>query len=373
MKKVAIITCHDVYNHGASLQSYALLSYIRNKGYDVTVVNYKPEYLVKDFSYTNVPSIKYRKNFLTKILYIIAKIPSRIQQNIRAHNFDIFSKAYIPTTHETYVDNEDLKKISSIYDIYICGSDQIWNTLFKNGKDPAFYLNYVDKSKLKISYAASLATDKIYDNYEEFVKKNISNLDVISVRESSSKNVLKAIGIDNDIHHVCDPAFLLESNQWDSIAAQFKKKDNYILIYDFDNNENIRNVAIKIAKERNLKIYSVNLGKFPYADKNFKTVGPDMFLALIKNSDYVITNSYHAVVFSIIYRKEFLVIGRKEAINIRMQDLMCYLHIQDRFLQDSTSINLHVLNDVDYDLLEKLISSSKIFLDNALKSEVIIK
>lgn len=373
MKKVSIITCHDVYNHGASLQSYALLFYIRNKGYDVTVVNYKPAYLAKDFSYTSVPSKKYRKNFITKILYIVAKIPSKFQANLRARNFDSFSKSYISTTNEIYMNNEDLRKISSMYDIYICGSDQIWNTLFENGKDPAFYLNYVNSNKLKISYAASLATEKIYDNYEEFVKENVSNLDFISVRESSSKNILKSIGVNNDICHVCDPAFLLDSDQWDSIAAKFQKKEKYILVYDFDNSENIRKVAMKIAKERNMKIYSINPGKFSYADKSFKTVGPDMFLALIKNSDYVVTNSYHAVVFSVIYRKEFLVIGRKEAINIRMEDLMYHLNIGDRFLQDSIHINLDVLNDVDYSLLEKLISSSKNFLDNALQYEVVAK
>src|SRR5690606_20224827 len=97
----------------------------------------------------------------------------------RKRSFDAFAKKHINTTKRLYKTNDDLKNNLPSADAYICGSDQIWNSFFANGKDPAFYLNFVPDNKLKISYAASFAIDEIEDSLKDFVKRNVKRLDHI--------------------------------------------------------------------------------------------------------------------------------------------------------------------------------------------------
>ena len=109
--------------------------------------------------------------------------------------------------------------------------------------------------------------------------------------------------------------------------------EQYILIYDFDNSELIKKVAIKLRKEKGYKIYSINPGKLKYADKYFKFDGPETFISLIKNASFVLSNSFHAAVFSIIYEKDFAIVNRNESINTRMRDLLDDLKLSDRLVK----------------------------------------
>lgn len=363
--KICTITCHDVYNHGASLQAYGLMKYLMNCGHQVEIIDYKPDYLSNHYNLFNINNPKWEKNYITKVIYLVLKAPGRLLGLKRKKKFDEFTKKYLKLTNLRFSSNEELKKSPPYADAYICGSDQIWNTLHRNGKDPAFYLDFVPDDKIKASYAASFATDTISDDYKIMIKERVTKLDGVSVREKSGVEILNNLEINNAVH-VVDPVFLLEKAEWNKIGTkEFKEK--YILVYDFDNSKLIKRLATEIANEKGYKIYTISLGKLKYADKYFIFDGPDTFLSLVRNAQFIISNSFHAAVFSIIYEKDFVVVNRTEAINTRMRDLLDDLKINERLISENYDFN-HIIKKIDYkeskNILREKIEFSKKYLSD---------
>ncbi|MGX2961383.1 polysaccharide pyruvyl transferase family protein [Peribacillus sp. JNUCC 23] len=368
--KICTITCHDVYNHGASLQAYGLMKYLMNCGHEVEIIDYKPDYLNNHYNLLSIDNPTWEKNNLTKLVYLILKVPVRIPGLKRKRAFDNFTTKYLKVTETRFSSNDELKKNIPNADAYICGSDQIWNTLHRNGKDPAFYLDFVPDEKIKVSYAASFATDTISDEYTHMVKKRIERLDAIGVREKSGVEILKKLDINKAVN-VVDPVFLLDKEDWNKIGIkEFKEK--YILVYDFDNSNLIKKLATEVAKEKGYKIYTVNPGKIRYADRYFSFNGPDTFVSLVRNAQFIISNSFHAAVFSVIYEKDFIIVNRTEAINTRMRDLLDDLKIGERLISENYKLN-QILEKVDYkeskDILKKKIILSKKYLSDVLSKD----
>ncbi|MCF8273426.1 MAG: polysaccharide pyruvyl transferase family protein [Flavobacteriaceae bacterium] len=364
--EIKTITCHEVYNHGASLQEHALLKFLDNKGHKTETINYQPNYLNNHFNFWRISNPRYKKNLLFKVIYLILKFPSRYKLLKRKRAFDEFSKKYIKSTNIIYKTNSDLKNNLPMADSYICGSDQIWNSFFENGKDPAFYLDFVPNDKLKISYAASFAIDKIDDSLKEFVRQKVSRLNYISVRESSGIKILEDLGINRAIQ-VLDPVFLLESKYWDTISVK-KLENDYIFVYDCDSDPMILTFIEKLKKKSNYKIVTVNKN-IKYADKYYDLCGPDVFLSLIKNADFVVSNSFHAVAFSIIFKKQFTVFNRFEKINTRMKDIVNLLEISEVLIENKNQVNNfnYIINyDKMNSPLSALINHSRNYLENAL-------
>lgn len=365
---IKTITCHNVYNHGASLQEYALLKYLSSLGHNVETINYKPKYLSGHFNLLAVSNPKYAKNIFLKYSYLLAKLPTRLIDLKRKKVFDKFSKKYI-SEGIIYKTNDELKRNIPNADIFICGSDQIWNTFFPNGKDPAFYLDFVPKDKKKISYAASFAIDKIETSLKKTLKKQIENIDVVSVRELSGLKILEDLDIKNATQ-VLDPVFLLNKNYWEKEFVS-KIDENYILIYDFDTNKHIKNIALELSKKHNLKIFALNKN-INYANKNFWLKGPDTFLSLIANAKIVLTNSFHAVAFSLIFNKQLMVFNRNEAINTRMRDLLILIESPNLLFNENKNNKDVSITPIDnYNTINKNISNviekSKQFLKQAIQ------
>jgi hypothetical protein len=366
--KIKTITCHQVYNHGASLQEYALLTFLENVGHEAETIQYKPDYLSQHFNFLNVSNPKYKKNIILKSIFLILKFPFRYKMLKRKKNFDLFSDKYIKSTKKLYRTNEDLKIDLPQADAYICGSDQIWNSFFPNGKDPSFYLDFVPDNKLKISYAASFAIDKLEDNLKDFVREKVSRLNNISVRESSGKNILSDLGI-NEVTHVLDPVFLLDQSYWETLCLDPIINGDYIFVYDFESNPLIESFVKVQQKKHGYKIVSVN-DNIKYADHNFYLDGPSTFLTLLSNSNFVVSNSFHAVAFSGIFKKQFTVFNRSENINTRMLDFVNLLGIQNVLISTKNESENYDYK-IDYDAFDKkldtLAKRSKDYLISALK------
>lgn len=355
---IKTITCHDVYNAGASLQAYALYTYLKELGHEVEIIDYKPDYLSNHYSFKAI-NPAYNKPLL-KQLYLVAKFPSRLKAYFskRKKNFDNFKLEYLHVTEKQYHSNNDLKQNPPRADVYFAGSDQIWNPLFENGKDPVFYLDFAPEKSIRASYAASFAVDKIPDELTDQTKSYLSNFDYISVRESSALEILKSLGFDN-CSNVCDPVFLLEKQEWDKLTFKISN-DDYLLIYDFDNSDKIRQTALKVAEEQGLKIFSVF--KLSYADKCFYDEGPLGFLSLVKNAKFVISNSFHATAFSIIFNVPFCVINRNEGINARMADLLKAFNLSDfnkKLDLNYLNIRIKEYSDNSKNYINSVINSSK--------------
>lgn len=356
--QIKTITCHQVYNHGATLQEYALLFYLNANGFDAETIHYKPPYLSTHFNLSCLGNPKFDKPVI-KQLYLLAKLPGRLKDLKQKKSFDDFSAKHIATHPIKYTSNEELKKNIPEADAYICGSDQIWNSFFQNGKDPAFFLDFVPSDKLKVSYAASFATDTITEDLKPFVKEKVNRINHISVRETSALTILKDLGISNAIQ-VLDPVFLLNRSHW----MQFVKPIDtaYILVYDFDSNPILKTLALQYKAKHNAKIYAINKN-IDYADKNLYLEGPETFLSLMHGADFIFTNSFHAVAFALLFEKQFAVFDRKEEINTRMRDLLALFNLNNLITQP---IDQEELVKTNYELINTEIARQVLKAQNFL-------
>ena len=364
--KIRTITCHDVYNSGASLQAYALQKFISDLGHDVAIINYKPNYLSAHFSITDISNPLYKRNILLKLAYLSLKLPGRLLARIKKSRFDSFQKKHLKITDTKYNTNAELCHNPPFADVYIAGSDQIWNTLYLNGCDASFYLNFAPDCSKKISYAASFAGSKVDDKYKPFVKKELANLDTIAVREFDALDILDDLGFHNSCC-VCDPVFLLSQKEWEDFAPINHEK-KYLLIYDFEHNPEVHTLAQKLASENNWNIYVVNTN-LSYADRNFPYAGPLEFLSLIKHAQFVISNSFHATAFSLIFKKNFAVIKRNENINSRMLSILNHLNLEHHLVECSSSYKISAINyEVIDEKLAIYIKQSKQYLSKQLNN-----
>lgn len=364
--KIKTITCHDVYNHGASLQAYALQAYLSSLDHDVEIIDYKPNYLSGHYSLSAVSNPKFDKPGI-KQLYLLAKLPERIAALKRKKIFDEFTRRYLHLTSRRYHSNEELKKNPPKADVYIAGSDQIWNTLFRNGRDAAFYLDFAPKTARRITYAASFATKDVAEDYKPFVCNMLRGLDSISLREKISLPLLTSLGRPDGVA-VCDPVLLLSQRQWNNLLPEaVQNREPYLLVYDTGGSAQLKEAAIKIAKQRNLKVYNVSAFKLSYSDKDFWYSGPLNFVRLIRDAEFIVSNSFHATAFSLIFHREFCVIYRTEAINERMYSLLEQYGLLDRMLDGNLTIPT---TPIKYFVVQKKIDEdiafSKQYLNNAI-------
>ena len=298
MKKVGIITFHRAKNYGAMLQAYALQETLKNR-YDTLIVDYRcPEIEAKYYAKKTLK--KKGKDFL-KIFFQTNYI---LGVNKKNKSFDYFLKNYLNTSQP--YDNQNISKANSEFDIFIAGSDQIWNPVIFDGIDPIFFLNFSNESR-KISISSS-AGSYIFSQNE---MKDVNSFCTVLTREEEGKKLLKSIVVKSEIATVCDPVFLLDKKQWESKLALDRIegiKRKYILLYFVAKQRDSIEFARKIARERQLELVYININaekNIPSDFTNIIGIGPIEFLSLIRNAEIIITTSFHAMAFSLIFNKDF--------------------------------------------------------------------
>ncbi len=360
--KVKIITCNRANNYGARLQAYALWRHLTDCGHEAEVIDYCPPYL--DFY---VRLMYFPPNSVKEWVKLIVRYPERRCKIRKFSRLEEFSNTLTALTPKRYRSIDELRDNPPEADVYIAGSDQIWNTTFTNGHDPAFYLDFGGQDIRRISYAASFATEGVADQHTSFLRKHLKKLDAVSIREESGLKITDSLGIPAQI--CCDPAFLLDADEWDKISANDPVEDRYLLVYDFERSNEVKVVAKKIAKERGLKIYTISERPLRYADRDYSDCSPATFLWLIKNAGCVLSNSLHGTIFSIIYGRDFYVVNRTDGLNVRMADLMKRYGQEDHLVSadsDETLFKKHIDYKAITDKLSQDIASSKEWLANNL-------
>lgn len=327
--RVKIITCNRANNYGARLQAYALWRYLTDIGHEVAVIDYCPPYL--DFY---VRLMYFPGTSIKEWVKLVVRYPERRCKITKFARLEEFSNTMNRLTPVRYTSVDQLRNNPPEADVYIAGSDQIWNTEFRNGLDPAFYLDFGDTASRRISYAASFATEEVKSRHTDFIHKHLSRLDAVSIREESGKRITDSLDIPADV--CCDPAFLLGSEEWDKICATHPVGDDFLFVYDFERSPDVKAVAEKIANARGLRIYTVSERPLRYADRDFSDCSPATFLWLIKNAKCVLSNSLHGSIFSIIYRRDFYVVNRADGLNVRMSDLMKRYGLEHRMVSPSS-------------------------------------
>lgn len=302
-KKVGILTFHRAINYGAVLQAYALAYYLNSSGYQAEIIDYYSKDVYDYYKPMYFEFKTYRWKTPLKIIHngIYYKYTSE-----KRRNFLKFIKNFIICS-ESIKDLKELQLKISSYDYIITGSDQVWSPNIS--KDEAFKVYSLaffdsDKSK-KISYAASIGECDIKKEFKDKLSNSLLDYTSISVREQKAKEIIER----KDAVVVCDPTLLLNEDDWKKLSANSTMKLNqkYIFVYMLEkNNDLIRFVNI-LSNKKDLSI--IYLNKETYFKKDAAkhcTIDPIDFLSLVKNAEYVVTNSFHGIVFSIIFKKQFL-------------------------------------------------------------------
>ena len=335
--KIYTITCSNAYNYGAVLQAYAFQKFLEMQGHEVEIIDYYPSYLrsISD-KYKKIPGI----SILRKILYAPDYYKSE-------KVFSRFKLKYLKLTEPCY-GKKDILNLRKP-DVYIVGSDQVWNPYMSgNGTDENYYLNFGKVNK--IAYAASIGCEHVEDKYIELYKKYLIDFKFVSVREEHSLQILKKAGIDAE--HVIDPVYLLSQLEWAKISKELVE-EKFVLVYALHHVQKIYDYAHKLAAICNAKVYivSVELKEIRRGgDRFFWNVDVDDFVGLIKGSVAVVSNSFHGLSMGLIFNKPIHIFDT-ESNDIRINNLVNMFELQERIVGEN---NYLLANDIVKGTLENI-------------------
>lgn len=371
MKKIGILTFHNAINYGAILQAYSLQEKLISLGYDCEIIDYHNEYF-KEIYDSNLNPFKIHNKIGKYRLFLKYIIKFREMFNLKKKykKLRTFMKENYKISR--YYDVDNIDKANLVYDFFVVGSDQVWN-MDLSKYDLNYYLNFVDKDEKKISYAASLGKEYLTGFEYYNIKKLVSKFKDVSIREASGFNLLKEY-CDIESKVVLDPTLLNGSKFWDKVALKsgLNIKSKYVLIYMVQESKQVIEAAKIYAKKNNLKIISINRlkDKFKYTCKDACSV-PD-FIYLIKNASCIFTSSFHGLVFSINFNKEFYY-GLSNKIpnnNSRLTDICINLGLKDREINENTNYNRIIDYEVVNEKLSKMISESINYIIKSLGDQV---
>lgn len=348
-KKVGILTFHQAFSYGAALQSYALQNFLFSLGIDNEIIDYKCQYIIDRYQKI------FRKNnssFLKSLAWNILTASTVLKQKKVSKEFlSSHLKLSKPFDQNTIASAQDE------YRLFIAGSDQVWSPTCA-GFDPVYFLDFA-KPEQKYSYAASIAAKQIPDNIKDEYTRRISDFSGCSVREESGAKIVKDLTGRDALVHV-DPTLLIDAEGWDKLASNLYINTPYILLFTVLKPVKLIDYALKLSKKTGLRVLYLNnlqpkhLSKIEYIDP----VTPDKFITLIKNAEYVCTNSFHGTAFSVIYHKRFAVEVETQAKkNIRSQELLEMLGLSDKLLTADNEPDLNA--DSDFTRADSIIASER--------------
>ena len=364
MKKVSLITIHLGSNFGSILQTIATTEVLKKYGCASVVVNYIPERCTwKRF-------FKDRFDSLQGFVKIFVAFP------IEALNKQIYNSylhKYSAISKPIY-NSDDFLSVCPKADIYVTGSDQVWNSLHNEGLDKHYYFDGFPSETVKIAYSSSIGRESLDEQEYLEVRRMLRTYKSISVREASAKAIIESMGY--KVTHLLDPTFMLDRESWWKYMGRRKIKQPYVLVYlpyNIHDKSLIYKSVRKVATGKNLKIISFSWGITPekFADKTIFFASPGDFLSLMFHADYVVTNSFHGTAFSVNLNKQFWVY-MPVGFGTRIQSLLDLCHLQSRRLYHGEVLIEEKMNQyIDYvpvnAILEEERQKAYSFLKKALE------
>ncbi|SEL84014.1 Polysaccharide pyruvyl transferase [Maribacter orientalis] len=341
--KIALITIHRVTNYGAILQAFATKKILGLYG-DVKIIDYNKEHLSQS---TDLLRFKLSVHGIKMFLHDLLNFRNRYEL---LRKLKKFNRDYMNLSSEMDKNKLDLGSADN-FDVYVCGSDQIWNPIVVSRDrkiDPIFFLSFVKNNAVKFSYASSIGHYEFNEIEKVEVKKLLQDFKMISVRESDGKKKIEDIIQNKEIHHVVDPTLLLPKNEWYRTFNVIEKvpKDKYILVYSVPRTDLIKKAIAFFASKLGFKVKAIDKMLFPITkiDEHIRNAGPKEFIQLYANASFVITDSFHGTCFAINFEKPFVCISANERAN-RQQNLLSILNISERIMfkeSDFSNLNLNV-------------------------------
>ena len=385
-RKVGIVSCYFKHNYGSMLQAYATQKVLDNMEIpnetinideNIDFANGKKKYYMSQI--TNIPFIK------SKLGMVKLKLDKKINKNlgnnrqIRDNKYKEFEKNFkLTKPYKTY---KELSAQCANYSDVIVGSDQLW--LPVNVVADYYTLNWVPDNVNKVSYATSFGVSTVPDKYKNDYKKFLNRINCLSTREEAGIKLVEQLS-DNKATLVCDPTLLLNKEEWMDIQKEEPIiKEKYILCYFLGKNIEHRKFAERLKEKTGCKIVSLNHADeyVKYSDKFCDyapyDIGPAEWINLIRNAEYVCTDSFHGTVFSLINNTKFFTFERysnknsKVSTNSRIYSLLGIVDLKERILSGTENVDDVIKMQINFDnvneKLDKFRESSKGFLKNSIK------
>lgn len=326
--KIKIITIHNIPNFGSVFQTYALVQFLKKNGYDdVEVVDYNPAY--------------FKPRTLKAKLAILLNLGAYIRRNKK---FSTFIRKNIPLTKLSFSTIADLEQVQFDADIFIVGGDQLWNVYHSCGLDDAYKATFFRGKK--ISYGTSMGQERFPINDLKDLASKIKDFSAVSVREMSSVRLLESVGI--KAKSCVDPVYLLPAQDYEKFISKVNEPP-YLLVYLVTPSKLLENAIEFLSKKYGLKVILCSgFSKKCTCDKFLKDLGPDEILSYIRNAEIVLSSSFHATSFSLIFEKQFFTILPDIHTNERIVNILNVRGLSDRIISDSTNLASELLKKIDY-------------------------
>lgn len=370
MKDVAILTkYYRNYNYGGMLQGYALYSVVKSMGYSVDIISYD----VRNNANSVYPSIVLQ----TKQYGLGVAIPKVAEKVIAKGKFfikdileervELFDKFEADIEADTDLYNDDsINNLKKEYKVFVSGSDQIWNP---NAVRNLYLQTFLSEPYRKISYAASIGRDSFSDYEAGVMIPAISRFGAIGVREKTAQKLLEHY-LSQPITTVLDPTLLLSIEDWQKVSTKRLVNEKYVLVYFFSDSLEVRRTAQKFCEDRGLELIFIPYAKQEYnlsdskgPGRRMTEVGPREFVSLVKNADFVFTDSFHGAVFSLIHQVPFAVFERNKSghvsMNSRLYDLLDLFQEKDRLVNIKDFDKVDELFSINAEQIKKIISAHR--------------
>ena len=386
--KAGIVTLyHANYNFGGLLQAYALPRVLKEYfEVEAEQIDYIPtqktmETIQQKNDKKGLLWSLYGKVYNLGIIFFDILNKKNLYQRKQA--FDNFMNE-IPHSAIVY-DYDSIYNSLGQYKLFICGGDQIWNDCKIEQNIKIYTLQFVPRDMKKIAYAPSMAVLEATSEFKQIMSDGLNSLDVVSVREKKSISILKSL-TNKKIDVVVDPVLLMSKNEWKGVARVPKKTDKYILCYLLGDSTECRRAVKKFAQKMRLPILTfphiflnvVRKCDLYFGDLHDYTSGPREFIGLIKNAELVVTDSFHACVFSMIFEIPFVVFERNKAgekgnMNSRIYDFLEEYHLEGQLVTEKELVDMKQIPKIDFTYAhehwKKRREESLEYLENALKDK----
>lgn len=329
--KIGIITFHKSNNYGAVLQAYAL-QHVISRYAECEIIDYRSDAVSGEKKLMDLKRASSLKGLLKRV------VAEKYYEN-KTGNFNKFLEN-CRLSKKVYT-AKNIVEANQDYDLFITGSDQVFNLAMTHG-DRSYYLNFVSAEKKKIAYAASLGFYR-FESEDALTRKLLCSMDCISCRETEAARAVEQF-TGRSVEVVLDPSLLLNRKEWESVEEPYDRlPSSYILLYLVSPENRYFKPVLEMAAALNLPLYYINYSprlRLSPKIKNMLNVSPGQFLYLIHHAAYVITNSFHGTVLSIIYRKNFFTLkdNSKRRSNQRTERILDMFSLQKQFITGTPDI-----------------------------------
>lgn len=346
--KIAVITCHNIKNYGSLFQTYATQKYLQDQGHEVVFVDYRRE----DTDDRELARTRARQSPdiyripAARLLFLAVLKPS-VKKQIRV--FRIFLDRYIRLTDQTFHSGAEIRQSGLQADLYISGSDQIWNSRINRRIETPYFLDFAPEGAPCISLSSSFGSGSVKEEDAPVLRRLLAKYSHISVREKSGEAILARLGFPEG-KALPDPVNLLDRREWERLMEPVRCPGEYVLVYHLRPDAFFDQYVEELCRVRKMKPVHILLyyHKVPFR-KGIRYVvpSPGQVLSLIAHASCIVTDSFHMCSFAVLYRKQFLV-HYPDRYSERLDNLLNDLGLTDRRLTEETDIRAMDI-PIDYD------------------------